>query len=230
MTRFSVKNRVNDMGGANLTVAVADPGSLGRLSSLAKHHFESALLCLETTDRLLRRRMLPRGGRMVRLAQRYFLTDDPMDPQDLAKIQIVVTKIWNGLKSDTLLKIGDPIGSKYAPPDPNKMGAAVQRMNFPDKPKPYDNSITTIDGSKVTYKAIQLNSRSLGHRGYGTQNLLHEASHKFAGTRDNGYIAWGGAAGPAGLNDKKLALENADSYGYFIVSFPENNFDWTKTI
>jgi hypothetical protein len=229
VTRFGIRNKVDDMGGANLTVAVTDPGSGRRLSSLAKHHFESALLCLETTDRLLRRRMLPRGGRMVTLAQRYFLTDDPMDPRDLEKIQIVVTKIWTGLKADTLLKIGDPIGSKYAEPDPNKMGAAVRRMEFPDKLKPYDNTIT-IDGSKVTYKAIQLNSRSLGHRGFGTQNLLHEASHKFAGTRDNGYIAWGGAAGPVGLNHKKLALDNADSYGYFIVSFPDNNFDWTKTI
>jgi Lysine-specific metallo-endopeptidase len=65
--------------------------------------------------------------------------------------------------------------------------------------------------------AMRIDEEALSDEQLGTVTILHEASHKFAGTIDYCYFDKPGKNPKSTFTDKQQALINTDSYGYFIV-------------
>jgi hypothetical protein len=126
-TRFGVSGPSSPVtGGGNLTVMTRDHNAFDLLSSLTQQRLEKALMHLEKIDRRLRYSRV--NHHVVRYAHRYFLTDpDKIASHDLAAIQVIVTKIRNGLSGDVTIKAGANVGRN----DKDVSGAVRQRGLHP---------------------------------------------------------------------------------------------------
>ena len=158
----------------------------------------------------------------VAMAGHYFLIDTKVGPKakELELIKRVLTSTLTGLSSDIMLKIGKTVGRDE---DPGTMGA-VSRSVGSAGTKSYHTVVPTMKPAGFLKKpetyvrgAMKLqDSVLLGELGVVT--LIHEATHKFAGTYD--YCYFDDATGyvpRSKFTNKEKALANADSHAYFAV-------------
>jgi hypothetical protein len=138
---------------------------------------------------------------------RYFCPNATIYARDIeVKVREVLTKVWNGIKADHGVKVADLGTSEgYVSTYPDRGGAQGE---------------------------IHINRRHLlvgDEQSFGMSVIIyiHEASHRFARTKDHGprgYINGEGNYKATGLTAQE-AWNNADSYGWFVWKVAQNEQD-----
>jgi hypothetical protein len=168
---------------------------------------------------------------------------------DLGTIKTVVDKVWTGLKGDVTIKTGEKVGkAKTWDKDKNRQetdplgvvqrtatqthittrsrvgpsGRGQKEVIHGAAPitKEYHNiHVSSQDRKDYRWGAIRIRQAALGDRVLGPVTIIHEATHKYAGTWDCWYYDDQGITVKkmrASKMDKDLALQNADSYAWFM--------------
>jgi len=195
--------------GLDLQAVAALPGLMVEARSL----LQKAIIALDVK---------PLNVWTVDMAGHYFLTDKKVGPKskELELIKKVLTSTLTGLSGDITLKVGKIVGRGE---NPDTLGG-VSRSVGSAGTKPYHTVVPAMKPAGFlkqpkTYVrgAMQLqDSVLIGELGVVT--LIHEATHKFAGTYD--YCYFDDATGyvpRSKFTNKEKALANADSYAYFTV-------------
>ena len=150
-----------------------------------------------------------------KLAAHYFLTP-PAGPssKDLAFIKNIILLTSNGLGSDQTIKVGETVAK---PGDNRNLGGMVAYSRAAAS-KPHHSTVTDLgDGSKWRTGAMQIDQAGLlGGGDWPVCILVHEATHKYAGTGDYSYFDYSGDKPLATFTDRVQALQNADSYAWFV--------------
>lgn len=129
-----------------------------------------------------------------------------------------------GLSSDVTIKVGKRVGAREGPDRPGTevSGSVTGRISTKTS-KDYHNTVPDLvpegelQGPDYIRGAIRLrDSTVIG--GLGALTLIHEATHKYAGTIDYRYYLerqrrWSGP-----LEEPAKAIINADSYAWFVQS------------
>jgi hypothetical protein len=212
MTRFRYGGHKLSVGGTQqkLTVMASRFADVTTLHAAAEKCLVEAKECLDRTDGQLHN---PQPSRkLLKYAHRYFLTDeDAIDPDDLESIEIIVGLIRTGLQSDVTIKTG-AMDVRGAVNQRRTAGAPSPNV------KPYHNAVLDLDDTRFWRTgAIHLEDQRLLSGRLGVKTLIHEASHKYAGTCDYCYFRDNGITPRGTFSQKHLALMNADSYGWFVI-------------
>jgi len=198
-------------GSKQLQAAIA---ALPGLIDQSKSAINAALLALEK----------PLMTDTLAAARTYFLL--PGQPTITERVQMrkVLTSTLTGLSGDMTLKVGDLGG--------NTMGSVTSRMTSVQS-KPYHNFRPRMELGSQHWRAgaVHLDSASLAGDGELALCLvIHEATHKYAGTRDYCYFE-----GPQherqdnlGGFSRATALSNADSHSWFAVRCLQASQRWWK--
>ena len=211
MTRFTFKGDVTWGSGANpRSVAIMTENEAG-----FDAYMGMATDAVSDSRKLLRGALSALGGKpskdVVRYAHRYFLTGaDRLDRTDLATIKSIITLTKVGIHGSTM-------AMKVARTDPVYNGKVVGRTNRTST-QDYHNNVTDLDDG-ITYRkgAIQVTGERLEQGRLGVKTLVHEATHKYAGTEDYCYFQDDGVTPRSAFTSKERALRNADSYAWFVL-------------
>lgn len=172
----------------------------------------------------------------------YFFLD-PVNPNASAvnKVRATMELVKNGLQSDITLKVGPEIESKRGDGDVNgsvtlnrhmsNQSAAKAVLKKWQEGKDWYNLVPDVNGRyALANGAIKISTARL-MQDLGVKTLLHEASHKYAGTEDEWYYRddWPDAlvlirdklspvddTGTLRPEAPKRALRNADSFAWFV--------------
>ena len=158
---------------------------------------------------------------VVQALRKYFLLEKPYDAEAIAKIRSVILMTKLGLGEGPIqVKIHDAADMH----NPQYLGYV--RMRAPDTIRKtnakthYTTPTYMADSTQRRVGAMHLkgSALSLGRSNdVATRLLIHEATHKFAGTYDYHYFTTlDGAQGTDPWGDKRQALANADSYAWFV--------------
>lgn len=164
----------------------------------------------------------------------YFLYDFRRKQDKLFYVISILDLAYHGLQHTTFLKVGKDIDknqpkamgsvSRFLMPDPvgDQMDQAGMKRPRPSTPEPqhpakeYFERKDLQTGQSQFTGAIKLHESLFQHAGrsvLGIVTLIHEATHKFAGTID--YMYFENGKQPEGFTSKRDALINADSYAWF---------------
>jgi len=212
MTRFATSNDYTTKAGKTLTLRTRDELGHNLLAEVVQKDLETALTLLESVDAQLRAKKLSKD--LLRYANKFFLTDKKtIAANDLTTIQTIVTKVWNGLAGDVTIKAGTTVGR-----NDKDVSGSVRQRGAGVAYKPYHNvEVDLGDGEQWTMGAMRLDQDTLLKGRLGVVTLIHEASHKDAGTIDYCYLKNADQTPRGTFDDKAKALINADSFGWFIV-------------
>jgi ribosomal protein S24E len=211
----------------------------GGLAEHADRALKKARLCLHYTRvKLGQGKPVPEAEALL---GRYFFVG-MNDDASLEKIRRVLNLIYNGLQSDITLKVGPSIKSKSGMGDANgsvniyqspSKEAAERKVEekWAQKKDWYSLVAESAgDGYSRATGAIKITTSRL-MQDLGVKTLLHEASHKYAGTTDEWYYRDSApdetivieekgspvnAAGGIDEASRKRAMRNADSFAWFI--------------
>ncbi len=208
-TRFK-HERSTEVGGTTLQVKIRHSGHRTQITDKLGGELGKARELLQVTLAQLNGPKL--GSACKRFCARYFLTPATgPSPADLDKIKNVLLLTANGLNADMTVKVGLNVGRN----DKDVHGSVRQRGGAPTKP--YHTEIIDLDdGETWRTGAIRMDQTTLLTGGrLAVVTLIHEGTHKFAGTNDYCYFK-DDALTPNGVfTDKNEALKNADSYAWF---------------
>lgn len=210
MSRFN-HARQSQVGGTTLTTMIRHSGHRTQISNRLGKELGKARELLQVTMAQLNGPAL--GTAYKRFATRYFLAPDTgPSTSDLETIKNIILLTANGLASDVTIKVGDHAGKG----DEDVHG----QVNYKVKAtaKPYHNQVLDLDDG-ITYRAgaVMMDDDTLLNGGrLAVVTLIHEATHKYAGTNDYCYFE-DDSYNPDGVfTDKIEALKNADSYAWFV--------------
>lgn len=168
-----------------------------------------------TRDRL---NQVPLSSDVIDFARIYFKTGTTaIEPADLAEIKKRLEMVKVGLGGNLTIKIGTNVGRGDKPMN----GVVAASTKAPTQP--YHNQVINMVDNKLMRKgAMRLfQERILSDGVLGTKTLIHEATHKYAGTTDKCIFSDFNDTAPRAnqtpLPDKAAGLMNADSYAYFVV-------------
>ncbi|MBX9752059.1 MAG: M35 family metallopeptidase [Roseococcus sp.] len=217
MTRFTDQQAVT-VDGQNITVKTRPGLDLPAVAALpgliqdAKAHLTRADLLLAAEDFTLD---------MLSFARRYFLTGKSgPDKKELRQMRYVVSATRAGLSGDMTLKIGENVGR-----GDKDVHGSVAVTEGTHGTKPYHTVGTELSTSRFNFGgpvnevrgAMKLSNTTLiGPIGLVT--LIHEATHKYAGTVDYCYFKNDGVQPDGTFTNRLKALANADSYAWFVVA------------
>ncbi|WP_237214517.1 hypothetical protein [Falsiroseomonas oryziterrae] len=180
-----------------------------------------SLKLLKRVDGQLRQKSL--SDKVMKYAQRYFLVGKTISPADLAIMQEVIVKTRNGLGGNLVMKVGVEDAGTMGFVNGKRSGGAAKANT-----KSYHNAVSSMDdGVAWRQGAIHVAGKYLDDR-EGVITVIHEATHKYAGTIDYQYFLSDGET-PSGdpsatFDDKAKALMNADSYAWFIMKVGRSYF------
>lgn len=217
MTRFTFSGDVTWGSGSNpRSVAIMTENQAGwdAYMGLAKHAIGDSRKLLVNTLSALDSKP---SRTVVRYAHRYFLTGaDRLDAKDLATIKSVILLTKNGM-------LGSNMAMKIAAEDPDYNGKVMYRLNADqsgpkESTKAYHNDVLDRgDGRTWRIGAVHVTGERLEMGRLGVKTLVHEATHKYAGTEDYCYFKDDGETPRSEFTSKKRALQNADSYAWFVL-------------
>ncbi len=220
MSRFKDPQAVT-VDGQNLTVKTRPGLDLAAVAAIPGL-IQQANALLGRTNALLYGS--PLSHEVIAMAKRYFLTGNSgPSKSELAQMRFVVTATRTGLSSDMTLKIGSSVGRNGSDPH----GAVANRVGNQGS-KPHHTVVPDLGPTKHFWQnqpnrvqgAMRLNDKTLlGPLGIVT--LIHEATHKFAGTIDYSYFLADGVTPESKFTSREKALANADSYAYFVINVGE---------
>ena len=205
MTRFSHSSTVDKVKGS------------GKLNLLTSANCDKDLMnkcswAVQDAVWLLKRAQTALAGKspsssVLKYANRYFLTPTgTIEAGDLKTIKNVLGMTLTGLQADTTMKVGNLPGLNGSVSI--KSGAS----------KSYHNNVSEMGSNDdLVMGAIKVSTSRISEGRLGVKTLIHEASHKFAGTNDYCYFQDDGITPRGTFNNKTLALENADSYCWFAI-------------
>jgi len=214
MTRFTFKGDITwgrSSGGRSFEVAAQNQAGLDDFALKAGDAVKSAVQHLEATLSALSRARL--GDELQFLANHYFLTGKTLNRVDAGWIKILLNQTLLGLTGG---KLTLKIAATAAQDDP-KTGGYV---NFSTRPatKLYHNQVFDLAKRRVeTQGAIHITGARLNQGILGVKVLIHEASHKYAGTEDYVYFEDEGQTVRGELKSKERALRNADGLAWFAI-------------
>lgn len=211
MSRFKRTQDYSRSNGTTLTLMAKHKRYLPRLNGVILAHLDRALRRIERTMGQLNA-PTPNAA-VLKYAHRYFLTPkDSVPDYVLNFIKPIIVQVQNGLSGDVTIKTGGRVGSGNS--DDNG------EVNFTtaDGHKSYHNRVFDYeDKEMVTTGAIKIDKDRLTQGILGMKTLIHEASHKYAGTTDYCYFKDDGETPRTTFDDLAQAVINADSYAWFIV-------------
>jgi hypothetical protein len=113
------------------------------------------------------------------------------------------------------------------PQDNGKVMFRRQDACNPKELKPYHSIVQDIsDEASYIAGSIHIRKGILKHSSWGVLVLIHEATHKYAGTVDHAYYTYQSCGEDLDGDMTNLkALSNADSYAWFIMNVGNNCFD-----
>lgn len=217
MSRFTDQQSVT-RDGQNLTFKTRANSDLPAVAALPGMVGEAKRV-LQLAPRYAALDPLPAAGRM--LAARYFLTDEQAGPskKDLARIWTVLRATLVGLSGDLTLKVGAEIEDG----DPSTMGYVMRWKG--EATKAHHSYVPSLQARKFPWQKPTSYVRGAIHittdtviGSLGLVTLIHEATHKYAGTVDYCYFDDDDGMTPTSkFTNKDKALTNADSFAYFAV-------------
>lgn len=210
MTRFTTQQTFS-AGTGQLVVMTRPSTPIGVFAS-AKAALSLARTFLRRTTAALQTTNGPRDH--AALAARYFLTPPTrIDAASLGTILQILTQTKTGLAADVTIKTGDLVGS-----GDDDVNGEVNALTGGIATKPYHNTVTDLStGTSDLMGAIKIEDARLMSGKLGVKTLIHEATHKYAGTDDYCYFKDDGVTPDGPFNSQAQALINADSYAWFTV-------------
>jgi hypothetical protein len=225
MTVYTQSKSVS-VGGQTLTVMIR-PGVDGMIADAAGAVLQRARKCLESASGAVCQGSEP-SAVAHELARTYFAAGQALTDGDWNTIRTVITKTRTGLEGDVVIKTGTVLSGAQ----PQHQGAVHNRVvsqsdfdgQVPSRPgKSYQTFVGSMKpehaGIPIRRGAIHLRSDLLSSDPeLGIVALIHEATHKYAGTWDYAYFdeETGSRSSPP-ITDKASALGNADSYAWFVM-------------
>jgi hypothetical protein len=218
--------RASKLDSGSITVGMASTTPRHRLSEnlkFGKQHLELAReLCTRTLSR-----MADPDEETIKNAKFYFLFSNNSEFHQYKSTVIrSIDLIRSGLMGDVLLKIYTATTREGL----GMYGYVKMRSTASKKGHEAQNYVRAFsmhaDANNKHYSqkrtgSIHILASRLCDENLGVQTLLHEASHRYAGTHDGGdagYFESDGTPGTAfTLTDAKAAVHNADSFAWFIV-------------
>jgi hypothetical protein len=198
-----------------------------RMEEYAHHLVQKNVLAFLNTAREWVRECITQCGQdplstlVVKEVKRCFLLDLPSDDDPFFIVKSNLQLISHGLAQNQVFKIGDKISS-------TGQAYGSTPLDY-DKPAEKDHHNTYTDrqwGREGRYGAIKLRTALFEGKGmtaYGPITLIHEASHKYAGTWDYHYFDLCGNPPSEEFTDKGSAIFNADSYAWFASAVNKKN-------
>lgn len=175
-----------------------------------------AVLLLQNTIAELGRPPKKMSNSALIYGHRYFLTYLKTDAAAVTECTRIFIQTLNGLQSNSMaLKI-------HLRPFDDANGKVTGRRTAAGQPEPstkpfHTNVVNLKDGLEWRKGAIHIYSPRLNQGRDGVRTLIHEATHKYAGTEDYHYLDGSGTP-PSGFTDPQRALRNADSYAWFAIN------------
>jgi hypothetical protein len=220
MSRFTDQQAVT-VDGQNLTVKTRPGLDLAAVAAIPGL-IQQAKALLGRTNALLYGS--PLSHEVIAMSKRYFLTGNSgPSKSELAQMHFVVTATRTGLSNDMTLKIGSVVAR-----DESNAHGSVASFVGNQGTKPYHTVLPELGPTKHFWQkqpntvngAMKLRDSSLlGPLGLIT--MIHEATHKFAGTIDYSYFSEDGLTPESKFTNREKALANADSYAYFVINVGE---------
>lgn len=225
MTIYTQTKSVS-VGGRTLTVMIR-PGVDDTIADAAGAVLQRARRCLETASGAVCHGSEP-SPTARDLARTYFSAGQALTEGDWNTIRTVITKTRTGLEGDVVLKTGTVLKGAM----PGHQGAVHNTVvsqaevdgKVPSKPgKSHQTFVGSMKpehaGIPIRRGAIHLRSDLLSSDPeLGIVALIHEATHKYAGTWDYAYFdEETGSRSVPPITDKTSALGNADSYAWFVM-------------
>jgi len=212
MSRFQKTQDYARSNGTTLTLMAKHKRYLPRLNGVILAHLGSALRRIERTMGQLNA-PTPNAA-VLKYAHRYFLTPRHDFPDYLLRqVKSLIVKVQNGLSGDVTIKTGGRVGSGNSDDNGEVSFSASATPH-----KSYHNRVYDYeDREMVTAGAIKIDKDRLQQGQLGLKTLIHEATHKYAGTTDYCYFDDDGETPRTAFTDRLMAVINADSYAWFIV-------------
>jgi hypothetical protein len=222
MTRFTMTNDVTwGYGGSPRSFEVMTENQAGfdAYASKAGHALADATTLLDHAISALGKRP---SSSIKKYAARYFLTDAKAPEEgDLRKINAILVLTCNGLTSGNFaVKIHNTT-------DDFAGKVRAKRSNGAPKPstQSYHNTRTDlINGQDWRVGDVHITGDALSSGRYGVKTLIHEATHKYAGTDDYCYFTEDGRDPRSAFTEKARALKNADGYAWFALKVGRGGF------
>ncbi len=207
MTRFTNQSAIE--GGkksGNINLMTTSATDHGAMSSAISGSRNDAVKLLQRASALMSQKSL--SSDVQRYAKRYFLTDGKsISEGDRLLIKTILIKTLTGLTGDVAVKVG---------PDAKAYGFVSVKGG--DSSKSYHNQMVFADGDNGRVGAIHIDSDTLEtEKRLGVVTLIHEATHKYAGTMDYCYFDNNSRDPDGEFTQKQYALVNADSYAWFVL-------------
>ena len=212
MTKFTFRDDITwGIGGNGRTVSVMTENQAGfdAYRENLGYGMQAALWTLRDTIALL-----TAGGSptISFFADQFFLTGETLSDADRTAILAVLVKTLTGMTNQGFtLKVGGGDGnaagwvrSRNLPANPNKIYSnAVASMDDPDTPRRRSAIHLSDANARAGYEYVR-------------HTMVHEATHKYAGTIDYCYFGRNFPWEPqTAFDDKEKAMMNADSYALF---------------
>jgi hypothetical protein len=227
MTRFTVGGDTTWGRGKGVqgstTILAENQAGFDNWAGMAANAVADAIKLLERVDAQLHNKKP--SDKVVKYASRYFLTDaKSISEADLDIIKTVITKTRNGLSGNVTLKVGVEKGG-------TRGYVTGKRQNGAARPatQGFHNVAASMDdGREWRQGAIHVSGARFEDERLGVKTLIHEATHKYAGTIDYVYMhddGTGSRGDPSATFDNKTkALMNADSYAWFVLKVGRSYF------
>ncbi len=212
MTRFSFKGDVTHGfgdGPRNFAVMAENQRGLDAWSARLGNVVTDAMSVLQAAI------AAPEGPVRSSAMETYFLTGPTPDGADEKTVKTMLVNTLNGLKSGRFaVKVHDRAAMTQA----NAAAYVSSRDTLERRPKKKHHTFRERDEIRQRTGAIHYAQAALETGGaYVIRVMIHEATHKFANTRDFSYYSV-----PEGIQLKPMtkaeALNNADSYAMYAMA------------
>lgn len=233
MTRFSFTNDItwgDGSGPRSISIATENLEGFDQYKAKMRAAVGEAVLRLGNAKKNLAG---PLQNDVIAALGKYFLLAPPFPGDALPKIKSVINLTFLGLNSGPVqVKIHDAVPMAHRDFNGQVRMRPLGEIRKTNPKTRYSRPIYAVDFEQKRVGAIHVkgSALSLGKGGdVAARLLIHEATHKYAGTYDYHYftgLTGELSADPWGDQDK--ALMNADSYAWFVweVGDPMVTFDY----
>lgn len=229
MTRYKYTTTI-ELDGKIVAIRFCKSEGIADIANAVRDRLEYAIQILTRAEAQLTKKPWPES--VVDAAKKYFLPDGgSLYDDDVLKIILVVLSTKRGLlndliKNNLLIKTSDKIkGDSHVfgqvtviNPDTIK---DERRKDYHCRVQDLASELPIVTGRMHIKETI------LRHDTFGTLVLIHEATHRYAGTVDHAYYT---IESLGNFIDAKIsnlnALSNADSYAWFIMKI--GDYCWSE--